>query len=46
MAEINFTNSLTYAGWGKDILNPLITSLFDQDIVSAEYSTDLESKLW
>lgn len=45
MAEINFTNTLTYAT-GKDVLSPLITSLFDQDIVSAEYSEDVASKLW
>lgn len=42
--SIIFNNTLTYAT-GKDVLSPLITSLFDQDLVSAEYQEDLMSKL-
>ncbi len=45
MSEIIFNNTLTYAGGGKDFLNPLITSLFDQDMSSAELDEDLMAKL-
>lgn len=42
--SIIFNNTLTYAT-GKDVLSPLITSLFDQDNVSAEYQEDLMAKM-
>jgi hypothetical protein len=44
MPNIIFNNSLTYAT-GKDVLSPLITALFDQDLASSEYQEDLMSKM-
>ena len=43
--QVIYNNNLTMAGGGKDVLSPLITSLFDQDLVSHEYMEDLMSKL-
>jgi hypothetical protein len=40
-----YNNNLTMAGGGKDVLSPLITSLFDQDLVSHEYMEDLMEKM-
>lgn len=45
MSQVIFNNNLTMAGGGKDVLNPLITSLFDQDLASHEYMEDLMEKM-
>lgn len=44
MAEIIFNNKLTY-GAGESILMPTLTALFDQDLVSKEYSNDIPMKM-
>jgi len=42
--EVIFNNNLSF-GAGSSILAPTITALFDQDLVSKEYATDLTAKM-
>ena len=45
MAEVILKNGISIKAGGNDILNGLIGDLFDQDDVSAQYSTDLMEKM-
>lgn len=42
---VTYTNTLTYANGGTDALNPLIVSLFDQDLASFEIQNDTIGQL-
>jgi len=43
--QVIFTNTLTYAAGGQDVLNPLITDLFDQDMASFQNNNDTVNKI-
>ena len=43
--EVILKNGISFKGGGSTILNGLISDLFDQDLISAQYKTDLMSKL-
>lgn len=43
--QVIYTNTLTYANGGTDVLSPLITSLFDQDLASFEIQNDTIGQL-
>jgi hypothetical protein len=45
MADIRFNSTLTFNGNGNDILNPLISDIFDQDKTSFEINNDVTGKL-
>jgi len=45
MADIRFNNTLAFNGNGNDILNPLITDIFDADKTSFEINNDITAKL-
>lgn len=45
MADIRFNNTIAFNGNGADILNPLVSSIFDQDLASFEASSDVAMKL-
>lgn len=43
--EVIFTNGITYAAGSTDLLNPEVTAIFEQDVVSYEYTEWLLDKL-
>lgn len=45
MADIRFNNTLAFNGNGNDILNPLISDIFDADKTSFEINNDITAKL-
>jgi hypothetical protein len=45
MADIRFNSTLTFNGNGSDILNPLISDIFDADKVSFEINNDVAGKM-
>jgi hypothetical protein len=45
MADIRFNSTLAFNGNGNDILNPLISDIFDADKSSFEINNDVVSKL-
>ena len=45
MADIRFNNTLAFNGNGNDILNPLISDIFDAAKTSFEINNDITAKL-